>query len=101
MIANRLGIVRDINFYDKNYYREHPEIQVSKKDDFPDEDKSLANSKALPSALRDFFKKHLSIKPSVFLGDSAFDSVEIYNKLLGKDGLGFNKAFISLNLSRA
>jgi hypothetical protein len=97
MITNGLGIVRDLNFYDENYYLEHPEIQVSKKDDSPDEDKSLADSKALLPTLRGFFEKHPLIKPSVFLGDSAFDSIDIYNELLGKDGLGFNKAFIPLN----
>jgi len=37
------------------------------------------------------------IKPDIFLGDSAFDSIDIYNELLEKDGLGFNKAFIPLN----
>ena len=47
MITNGLGIVRDIDFYDENYYLEHPEIQVSKKDDSPDENKPLADSKAL------------------------------------------------------
>jgi len=97
MITNGLGIVRDINFYDENFYREHPEIPVSKKEDSPDEDKTLADSKALLPTLRDFFKKHPLIKPSVFLGDAAFDSIDIYNELLGKDGLGFNKAFIPLN----
>jgi hypothetical protein len=97
MITNGLGIVRDLNFYDENYYLEHPEIQVSKKEDSPDEDKSLADSKALLPAIRDFFEKHPLIKPSVFLGDSAFDSIDIYNELFGKDGLGFNKAFIPLN----
>ncbi len=97
MITNGLGIVRDINFYDENYYREHPEIQVSKKDDSPDEDKSLADSKALLPSLCDFFEKHPLIKPDVFLGDSAFDSIDIYNALLGKDGIGFSKAFIPLN----
>ena len=97
MITNGLGIVRDINFYDENYYLEHPEIQVSKKDDSPDEDKSLSDSKALLPTLRGFFEKHPLIKPSVFLGDSAFDSIDIYNALLGKDGLGFNKTFIPLN----
>lgn len=97
MITNGLGIVRDLNFYDENYYLEHPEIQVSKKADSPDEDKSLADSKAVLPTLRDFFVKHPLIKPSVFLGDSAFDSIDIYNALLGKDGLGFNKAFIPLN----
>ena len=97
MITNGLGIVRDLIFYDENYYLEHPEIQVSKKEDSPDEDKSLADSKALLPAIRDFFEKHPLIKPSVFLGDSAFDSIDIYNELLGKDGLGFSKAFIPLN----
>ena len=97
IVTNGLGIIRDINFYDKNYYLEHPEIQVSKKDDSPDEDKSLADSKALIPTLKDFFHKHPSIKPAVFLGDSAFDSIDIYNELLGKDGLGFSKAFIPLN----
>ena len=97
LITNGLGIVRDINFYDKNFYLEHPEIQVSKKDDSPDEDKSLSDSKALLPTLRDFFEKHPLIKPSVFLGDSAFDSIDIYNQLLGKDGIGFEKAFIPLN----
>jgi hypothetical protein len=66
---------------------EHPEIQVSKKDDSPDEDKSLADSKALLPTLQDFFEKHPLIKPSVFLGDSAFDSIDIYKELLGEDGL--------------
>ncbi len=97
VITNGLGIIRDINFYDENFCLEHPEIQVSKKDDSPDEDKSLADSKALLPTLCDFYEKHTSIKPDVFLGDSAFDSIEIYNKLLGKDGLGFNKAFIPFN----
>ena len=97
ILTNGLGIVRDINFYDENYYLEHPEIQVSNKNDSPDEDKSLADSKALLPTLRGFFEKHPLIKPSIFLGDSAFDSIDIYNELLGKDGLGFNKAFIPLN----
>ena len=97
IITNGLGIVRDLNFYNENYYLEHPEIQVSKKEDAPNENKSLADSKALLPALHDFFNKHPSIKPSVFIGDAAFDSIDIYNGLLGKDGLGFSKAFIPLN----
>jgi hypothetical protein len=101
MITNGLGIVRDINFYDEDYYLEHPEIQVSKKEDSPDEDKSLADSKALIPSLQDFFGKHPLIKPSVFLGDSAFDTIDIYNALLGKDGLGFEKAYILQNRAHA
>jgi hypothetical protein len=97
LITNGLGIVRDIAFYDENYYRDHPEIPVSKKEDSPDEDKSLSDAKALLPTLRDFHGKHPLIKPSVFLGDSAFDSIDIYNGLLGEGGLGYTKAFIPLN----
>jgi hypothetical protein len=50
--------VRDLTFYDENYYLEHPEIPVSKKEDSPDEDKSLADAKALLLTLRDFHGKH-------------------------------------------
>ena len=83
MITNGLGIVRDINFYDENYYLEHPEIKVSNKEDSPNEIKSLADSNALIPTLKEFFKKHSSFKPSVFLGDSAFDSINIYKFLYG------------------
>ena len=57
----------------------------------------LADSKTLLPTLRGFFEKHSLIKPSIFLGDSAFDSIDIYIELFGKDGLGFTKAFIPLN----
>ena len=97
IVTNGLGIVRDIAFCDENYHIAHPEIPTSKKQDSPDEDKSLADSKALLPTLRDFFGKHPLIKPSVFIGDTAFDSAEIYTGLLGKNGLGFDKAFIPLN----
>jgi hypothetical protein len=43
------------------------------------------------------FKKHPLINPSVFIGDSAFDSISIYNELLDKEKLGFDKAYIPLN----
>jgi hypothetical protein len=75
----------------------HPEIEVGKKSDAPNEDKSLADAKALVPTLEDFFKKHPGLKPGVFLGDSAFDSIDIYTKLLGEGGIGFEKAFIPLN----
>ena len=95
IITNGLGIVRDIAFYDKAYLKAHPEIIVEKKSDSPDEDKSLADSKALIPTLKDFFAKHPSIKPDVFLGDAAFDTIDIYTKLMGD--IGFSKAFIPLN----
>ena len=97
IITNGLGIVRDIAFYDANYIAAHPEIEVSKKSDAPDEDKSLSDTKALIPTLEDFFKKHPDFKPGMFLGDSAFDSIDIYAKLLGQGGIGFEKAFIPLN----
>ena len=67
---------------------------LKKKSDSPDEDKSLADSKALLPVLIDFFQKHPLINPKTFLGDAAFDTIEIYKALL--DDLGFEKALIPL-----
>ena len=47
IVTNGLGIVRDITFYNKDFLNAHPNIIVEKKSDSPDEDKSLADSKAL------------------------------------------------------
>jgi hypothetical protein len=47
IMTNGLGIVRDITFYNKGFLGEHPNIIIEKKSDFPDEDKNLADSKAL------------------------------------------------------
>jgi Transposase domain (DUF772). len=98
MLTNGLGIVRDIAFYDERFLAAHPQIAVGKKSDSPDEDKSLADSKALIPTLSDFFAKHPLIRPGVFLGDAAFDSIDIYESLL--NDIKFSKAFIPLN-SRA
>jgi len=95
MITNGLGIVRDIAFYDKKFLAAHPEIEVGKKSDSPDEDKSLGDSKALIPTLSGFFARHPQIRPDVFLGDSAFDTIDIYAGLLKE--LKFSKAFIPLN----
>ena len=95
IITNGLGIVRDITFYNKDFLKAHPEIPVEKKSDSPDEDKSLADSKALIPVLKDFFLKHPLINPKIFLGDAAFDSVEIYKYLLLE--APFEKAYIPLN----
>jgi len=94
MITNGLGIVRDITFYNKEFLEAHPEIIVEKKTDSPDEDKTLADAKALIPVLKDFLTKHPLINPKIFLGDSAFDSGSIYKALLTE--LGFEKAFIPL-----
>ena len=47
IVTNGLGIVRDICFYNKNFIKSHPEIIIEKKSDSPDENKSLADAKAL------------------------------------------------------
>ena len=94
ILTNGLGIVRDISFYYKTFLESHPEIMMEKKSDSPDEDKSLADSKALIPTLKDFFQKHPLINPKAFLGDAAFDSIEIYKCLLQETS--FEKAYIPL-----
>lgn len=96
VITNGLGIVRDITFYNKSFLHAHPDIVVEKKSNSPDEDKSLADSKVLLPVLADFFQKHPLINPKSFLGDAAFDTIEIYKSLLGD--IGFEKAFIPLRV---
>lgn len=80
---------------------DHLEIVVVKKSDSPDEDKSVPDSKLLIPTLKDFFSKHPLINPETFLGNAAFDSVELYKKLLTGDTFGndkhFSKAYILLN----
>ena len=95
IVTNGLGIVRDISFYNKDFLEAHPDIIVAKKSDSPDEDKSLADSKALVPALKDFFRKHPLFNPKTFLGDAAFDSIEIYKYLLQETS--FEQAYIPLN----
>ena len=79
----------------------HPDIVVEKKSSSPDEDKSVHDSKLLIPTLKDFFSKHPLINPKTFLGDAAFDTVELYKSLLTGDTFGkdrhFQKAFIPLN----
>ena len=94
IVTNGLGIVRDITFYNKAFLEAHPDIVIEKKSDSPDEDKSLADSKALIPVLKDFFKKHPLINPKTFLGDAAFDSIEIYKYLLQETS--FERAYIPL-----
>jgi len=95
MLTNGLGIVRNIAFFDGDYISSHPNICVDKKSDSPDEDKSLADSKALKPILNDFFKAHPHINSHTFIADTASDTNEIYSFLL-KD-CHFSKAIIPLN----
>lgn len=94
VITNGLGIIRDITFYNKDFLKTHPDIIVEKKSDSPDEDKSLADSKALIPVLKDFFDKHPFINPKTFLGDSAFDTIQIYHDLF--HDLHFETAYIPI-----
>lgn len=96
IITNGLGIIRDITFYNKSFLITHPDIITEKKSDSPDEDKSLADSKALLPVLSDFFNKHPLINPKTFLGDAAFDTIKIYKSLF--QDFEFKKAFIPLRV---
>ena len=101
VITNGLGILRHLDFYNKDFIASHPEIEVEKKTKSPDEDKSVHDAKLLIPSLSDFFASHPLINPRTFLGDSAFDSMLIYRKLLSGDTFGenrhFEKAYIPLN----
>ena len=90
VLTNGLGIIRAIEFYDKDYFASHPEIERYKKTDAPDEDKSVGDARLLLPLLKDFFRKHPLINPKTFLGDAAFDSIEIYKALLSGDTFGTN-----------
>lgn len=109
LVTNGLGIIRHLEFYDEQYYQEHPCIERDTKDGSPDEQKTAGDSKLLIPTLRSFFNEHPQIRPDVFLGDAAFDSAGLYKALLtgetfgidaGGNGIHFNKAYIPLN-SRA
>ena len=101
IVTNGLGIIRHISFYNKEFMLSHPDIIVEKKSDSPDEDKCVHDSKLLIPTLKDFFSKHPLINPKTFLGDAAFDTVELYKSLLTGDTFGddkhFSKAYIPLN----
>ena len=91
-----MGLELSVDFYNKDYLASHPDIVVEKKVKSPDEDKSLADSKALLPTLKDFKTRNPNIKPSIFLGDAAFDTIEIYKSLF--EDFNFQKAFIPLKV---
>ena len=101
IVTNGLGIIRHLAFYDKDFFASHPDIEIKKKSDSPEEDKSVHDARLLIPTLFDFFHKHPVIHPKTFLGDSAFDSVALYKDLLIGDTFGnnrhFSKAYIPLN----
>jgi len=95
ILTNGLGIVRHIAFLDDNFKIAHPELSVDKKSDSPDEDKSIGDSMSLKPVLHDFFSLHPEFHPDTFLGDSAFDNIDVYSSLKGD--FGFNRALIPYN----
>ncbi len=95
IITNGLGIIRHIAFLDDEFKANHPNMVVEKKSDSPEEDKSIGDSSALKPVWKDFFSLHPSFKPHTFLGDSAFDVIDIYSSL--KNDFHFQKALIPYN----
>lgn len=96
ILTNGLGIVRHIAFLDDSFKQAHPEMPVEKKSDSPDEDKSVGDSSSLKPVLSDFFSLHPDFHPDTFLGDSAFDTIDIYGFL--KTKCHFSKAIIPYNV---
>jgi hypothetical protein len=96
ILTNGLGIVRHITFLDDDSFKDsHPDLIVEKKTDSPDEDKSVGDASALVPVLQDFFSIHNGFHPDTFLGDSAFDSAELYGVLM--NDFHFSKALIPYN----
>lgn len=100
IVTNGLGIVRHLDFYNKDFLNAHPELVPNKKSDSPDEDKSIHDARLLIPTLQDFSNCHPLINLKTFLGDATFDSVAVYKDLLSGtifNGNHFSKAYIPLN----
>jgi len=96
ILTNGLGIVRHISFTDDDSFKlAHPDLVVDKKSDSPDEDKSIGDASSLIPTLSDYFALHPNFHPDTFLGDSAFDSADIYGALI--NDMDFSKALIPYN----
>ena len=96
VLTNGLGIPRHISFLDDDFKDNHPELPIDKKSDSPDEDKTIGDSSALKPVLSDFFALHPGFHPNTFLGDSAFDAIDIYGLL--KNNFHFSKVLIPYNV---
>lgn len=96
ILTNGLGIVRHISFIDDaDFKAAHPDLVIEKKTSSPDEDKSVGDASSLVPFLQDFFSLHPDFHPDTFLGDSAFDSTDLYGKLF--HDFHFSKALIPYN----
>jgi Transposase domain (DUF772). len=94
ILTNGLGIMRDIAFFDESFKSSHPEV-VSKKTNNPNLDKEVGDSISLRPVLSDFFAAHSNFSYGTFLGDSAFDSYDLYAML--RDKFNFERVVIPLN----
>jgi len=95
-LTNGLGIVRHIALFDDEFKAAHPELPMEKRSQNPDSDKEIGDARALLPVLRDFRTAHPSLAYSTFMGDSSFDSYDLYSALLGE--YGFTRAIIPINL---
>ena len=99
IVANGLGIVRHIAFFDDAFKNKHPELIIEKKSDSPDEDKTIGDSSSLQPVLNDFYSRHSAFRSkyrfTTFLGDSSFDKGDHYTFL--KDTCKFKKILIPIN----
>ena len=94
ILANGLGIIRGISFFDDDFKRRHPEV-VSRRTDNPAVDKEIGDSTSLKPVLSDFFEAHPSFSYKTFLGDSSFDSYDNFEML--RDEFHFDRVAIPLN----
>ena len=98
ILTNGLGILRGISFFDEDFKHKHPEV-VTKKTDNPELDKEIGDSVSLKPVLSDFFETHPAFSYKTFLGDSSFDTYDIYAML--RDDFHFDRAAIPLNKRNA
>ena len=96
ILTNGLGIVRHISFVDDDSFKApHPKLTAEKKSGSPDEDKPIGDASSLTPVLSDFFSLHPGFHPDAFLGDSAFDSTELYGVLF--HNFHFSRVLIPYN----
>lgn len=94
VVTNGLGIVRHIQLFDDEFKKAHPEV-VETKSDNPDVDKEIGDSTALKPVLNDFFKVHPELSYKTFIGDSSFDTYDIYSAL--RHDFHFERACVPIN----
>ena len=107
--AYKLGIVRHLDLYNKDFFQKHPEIILEKKSNSPDEDKSVHDVRLLVPALQDLFAAHPLFQPDTFYETPLltpqnsiknFFSGDTFGTDADGNGRHFQKSYIPLN-SRA